>query len=195
MRVAIIGKGRVGTALATGLKGKGHEIRFGHRDPAEPVNAAAKWGEVIILAVPHEAVTDVAKTIGSAADGKPLIDVTNALDQNMNLTVGFTTSFAEEVQKMLPKAHVVKAFNTMFAQNQSTGRIGKEQLTAFIAGDNTEAKQTVMKLAADIGFDAVDSGALKAARYLEPMGSLVISLGFSMRMVGNVGFRLVKGSR
>ena len=79
MKVAIIGKGRVGTALATGLKRAGHEIVFGHRDPKEPVRDAAKWGEVIILAVPFSAVEQVAKEIGSLADGKSVVDVTNVL--------------------------------------------------------------------------------------------------------------------
>jgi predicted dinucleotide-binding enzyme len=193
MRVAVIGKGNVGIALAAGLSRKGHEIRFGHRDPKEPVEDAAKWGEAIILAVPHSAVADAAKHIGSAADRKPLIDVTNALDQNWDLAVGLTTSAAEELQKMLPKARVVKAFNTVFAQNQSTGRVGNDQLTAFIAGDDLKAKQTVMQLARDIGFDPVDSGPLKAARYLEPMAVLMISLGYTLKMGTKIGFKLVKG--
>jgi predicted dinucleotide-binding enzyme len=193
MRVAVIGKGNVGIALAAGLSRKGHEIRFGHRDPKEPVEDAAKWGDVVILAVPHSAVADAAKHIGSAADRKPLIDVTNALDQNWDLAVGLTTSAAEELQKMLPKARVVKAFNTVFAQNQSTGRVRNDQLTAFIAGDDLKAKQTVMQLARDIGFDPVDSGPLKAARYLEPMAVLMISLGYTLKMGTKIGFKLVKG--
>jgi hypothetical protein len=142
MKVAIIGEGNVGKALGLGLKRAGHEIKFGHRDPKEPVREAGEWGEVIILAVPYHAVRDAAKEIGPAADGKVLVDATNALDQNGNLAVGFTTSAAEELQKLLPKSRVVKAFNTVFSQNQSTGRVGEEQLTAFIAGDDKKAKQT-----------------------------------------------------
>ena len=113
MKIGIIGKGNVGNALATGLSRAGHEIKFGHRDPEEPVAEAAKWGEVIIFAVPHDAVADVAKAVGSAADGKVVLDVTNAIGDNMGLAVGFSTSAAEELQKMLPKARVVKAFNTV----------------------------------------------------------------------------------
>jgi predicted dinucleotide-binding enzyme len=192
LKIAIIGKGNVGNALAKGLRGK-HEIRFGHRDPKEPVLEAAKWGDVIILAVPHDAVEDAAKTIGSAASGKTLIDVTNALDENGELAFGFTTSAAEELQKMLPQAHVVKAFNTVFAKNQSVGRIDNEQLTAFIAGDDLKSKQIVMSLARDIGFDPIDSGALKVARFLEPMAMLMINLGFDMKLGTNIGFKLVKG--
>jgi predicted dinucleotide-binding enzyme len=193
MKIGIIGKGNVGTAIAAGLSRKGHEVKFGHRDPKEPVAEAAKWGEVIILAVPHSAAADTAREVGSAADGKTVIDVSNAIKENMELAVGFTTSAAEELQKKLPKAHVVKAFNTVFAQNQSVGRIGNEQLTLFVAGDDAKAKQTVMQLGADIGFDPVDAGPLKAARYLEPMGMLMINLGYGLGMGTRIGYKLVKG--
>jgi predicted dinucleotide-binding enzyme len=193
MKIGIIGKGNVGTAIAAGLSRKGHEVKFGHRDPKEPVAEAAKWGEVIILAVPHNAAADTAREVGSAADGKTVIDVSNALTENMELAVGFTTSAAEELQKKLPRAHVVKAFNTVFAQNQSVGRIGNEQLTLFVAGDDAKAKQTAMQLGADIGFDPVDAGPLKAARYLEPMGMLMINLGYGLGMGTRIGYKLVKG--
>lgn len=191
MKIAIIGKGNVGTAIAKGLTRK-HEIKFGHRDPKEPVEKAAQWGEVIILAIPHEAVKSVAKEVGSAADGKTVIDVTNALTDKMELAIGFTTSAAEEIQKMLPKAHVVKAFNTVFAGNQNTGRIGNEKLTLFVAGDDARAKQKVTQLGVDIGFDPVDAGPLKSARYLEPMGMLMVNLGLVLGMGTKIGFKLVR---
>jgi predicted dinucleotide-binding enzyme len=193
MKIGIIGKGNVGSALAAGLRRKGHEIKFGHSDPKEPASEAAKWGEVIILAVPHRAAADAAKAVGSAANGKTVIDVSNALTANMEWAIGFTTSAAEEIQKMLPKAHVVKAFNTIFAQNQSTGKVGDEELTLFVAGDDAKAKQTVMQLGRDIGFDPVDAGPLKSARYLEPMGMLMINLGYPLGMGPKIGIRLVKG--
>lgn len=193
MKIGIIGKGNVGTALAVGLSRGGHEIRHGHRDPSEPVAEAAKWGEVIILAVPYSSVPDAAKAIGSNADGKTLIDVTNALGPDMQLAIGFTTSSAEELQKILPKSHIVKAFNTVFAQNQSTARIGSEQLTLFVAGDDPKAKQIVMQIGKDIGFDPVDVGSLKVARYLEPMGMLMINLGYNLGMGTKIGLKLVKG--
>ena len=192
MKIAIIGKGDVGTALGTGLKRSGHEIRYGHRDPKEPVQDAARWGEVIILAVPYDAVNDVVIEIEKAADGKPVIDVTNALTSNLELALGFSTSAAEELQKMLPKAYVVKAFNTVFAINQSTGRLDKEQLTAFVVGDDAKAKRVVMQLAGDIGFDPVDAGPLKSARYLEPMGVLIIGLAYTLKMGTKMGYKLVR---
>jgi predicted dinucleotide-binding enzyme len=193
LKIGIIGKGHVGTAIGEGLSRKGHQVKFGHRDPKEPVADAAKWGEVIVLAVPYESVPEAAKAIGSAADGKILLDVTNAIGDNMNLAIGFSTSAAEELQKKLPKARVVKAFNTVFAPNQSTGRVGEEQLTLFVAGDDAKAKQTVMQLGRDIGFDPVDAGPLRSARYLEPMAMLLINLGYGLGMGTKIGYKLVKG--
>ena len=192
MKIAIIGKGNVGTALHKGLSKAGHETKFGHRDPTEPVAEAAKWGEVIILAVPHENADNAREAIREYADGKIVIDVMNAIGSNMDLGISCTTSSAEETQKKLPKAKVVKAFNTVFAQNQSTGKVGGEQLTAFMAGDDLKAKQTVAKLTKDIGFDPVDCGPLKAARNLEAMAILIINLAFKYGMGNKIGYKLVK---
>jgi 8-hydroxy-5-deazaflavin:NADPH oxidoreductase len=192
MKVAIIGKGNVGTAIGKGLVRKGYEVKFGHRDPKEPVIEAAKWGEIIVLAVPYTAVKDVVKEMGSAADGKILLDVTNAIASSGDLALGFTTSAAEELQKKIPKTKVAKAFNTVFAANQSTGKVGKEQLTFFVASDDSEAKKTVMKMGKAIGFEPVDAGPLSSARYLEPMAMLIINLAYSLGMGTNIGYKLVK---
>jgi hypothetical protein len=191
LKIAIIGKGNVGSALCSGLSGK-HETRFGHRDPSEPVADAAKWGEIIILAVPHNNANDAIEEIRPYADGKVVIDVMNAIRPKMELGISCTTSTAEETQKKLPQAHVVKAFNTVFAQNQSTGKVGNEHLTAFIAGDDLKAKQTVAQLTRDIGFEPVDCGPLKAARYLEAMGIMIINLAYTYGMGPKIGFKLVK---
>jgi len=98
------------------------------------------------------------------------------------------------LKSYLPNARVVKAFNTVLAQNQSSGKINNEQLSLFVAADDKEAKQTVMQLGKDIGFDSVDAGPLKAACYLEPMGVLNINLAYTLKMGPKIGFRLVKGS-
>ncbi len=192
MKVAIIGKGRVGSAIAQGLNNKGYEVKFGHRDPKEPVLEAATWGEVIVIAVPYSATVDVVTELGSAAEGKIVVDVTNAIAADGGLAIGFSTSAAEELQKKLPKVRVVKAFNTVFARNQSTGKVGNEQLTLFVASDDASAKQTVMKIGRDIGFDPVDAGPLKNARYLEPMGMFLMALAFGQGMGTSIGYKLAK---
>jgi hypothetical protein len=88
--------------------------------------------------------------------------VTKALDAEMNLALGYSTSGAKELQKKLPSSHVVKAFNTVFAQHLDSGRLGDQPLTAFVASDYAEAQSTVLDLARGIGFDAVDGGPLRS---------------------------------
>jgi predicted dinucleotide-binding enzyme len=190
MKIAIIGKGNVGGALARGLGRSGHELRSVGHDVAGAREAAA-WGDVVILAVPFAALDELVHEIGSALTDKTVIDVTNALGPDRNLAVGFTTSGAEELQKKLPKAHVIKAFNTVFAQHMDTGHVDGQALSAFVAGDNERAKTTVLELAREIGFDAVDVGSLKSARSLEPLALLNIQLGYGLKMGPKIGFKLL----
>jgi len=147
---------------------------------------------VIILAVPHENANDAIEEIRPYADGKIVIDVMNAVGSNGKLGISCTTSSAEETQNKLPKAHVVKAFNTVFARNQSTGTLGKEQISAFFAGDDLKAKQIVAQLARDIGFDPVDCGPLNAARYLEAMAIMIINLAFEHGLGTKIAYKLLK---
>jgi predicted dinucleotide-binding enzyme len=192
MKIAIIGKGNVGSSLGKGLRNAGHEIKFGHRDPKEPVAEAAKWGELIIIAVPHENAKNALDAIGEFADNKIVIDVMNAVGQNLSSTIVCTTSMAEQTQERLPKALVIKAFNTVFAKNQSTARVGDQKLTAFIAGNSQKAKDTVAQLTRDIGFDPVDCGSIEAARHLESMAIMLINLAYKYNMGADIGYKLVK---
>lgn len=157
----------------------------------ENVRETAAWGEIVVLAVPFGAVNDAVKTIGDALDGKTLVDATNALDENMGLAIGFSTSGAEELQKLAPAAKVVKAFNTVFAQHMDTGKLAGETLTVLAASDDEEAKRTALELAKAIGFDAVNAGPLQNARWLETLGYLNIGLGYVVGHGVNSGFRYI----
>lgn len=189
-RVAIIGKGRVGGALREGLERAGYEVRAVGKEP-QLVREAAEWGGIIVLAVPYGAIDDVLRSIGDAVNGKPLIDVTNVLTSDMELALGFSTSGAEELQKKAPAAKVVKAFNTTFAQHMSTGHVKGTAISLFAAGDDQGAKEQVLAMGRDIGFDPVDAGPLRNARLLEPLASLNIQLAFSVKMGTQIGFKLV----
>ena len=192
MKIAIVGKGNVGSALAEGLRRAKHEVRFASKDPKEPIADVVAWGDAVILAVPWTSHKAIAASAGKIFDDKTVVDVSNVLTPNMELAVGFTTSGAEELQKLLPKAKIVKAFNTVFAQNMREGRLKGERLTAFIAGDNSVSKESVRKIAEDIGFDVVDTGPLSSARYLEPLGMLNIKLGYGLKMGTDIGFTLIR---
>jgi predicted dinucleotide-binding enzyme len=190
-KIGIVGDGNVGSALARGLTGAGYEVRAVGKDKTA-IREVASWGEVVVLAVPFGAIDDVVGAAGEALAGKTLVDVTNAVDASMALAVGFTTSGAEELQKKLPKARVVKAFNTVFAQHMHSGRLGDKPLTAFVAADDASAKKTVLDLARGIGFDAVDAGPLKNARLLEPFAFFNIQLGYVLGMGTQIGFKLLR---
>jgi 8-hydroxy-5-deazaflavin:NADPH oxidoreductase len=203
LKIGIIGTGNVAQALAKGFVKSKHEVTFGSREPTksspipgtkvQPQRDAVRSGEVVVLAVYYPVIRDLLASIGTSEfKGKTVVDVTNVMGPNGEWTFGFTTSAAEEIARQLPQAHVVKAFNTHFAKHMSTGKLGNEQLTLLIAGDDVRAKETVMGLGREIGFDAVDAGPLRAARYLEPMGLLNIALAFVQKMGPDIGFRLAR---
>jgi predicted dinucleotide-binding enzyme len=188
-KVAIVGAGNVGKALREGLERSGYEVRAAGRGK---VSETAAWADTIILAVPYAAIPDVSREIQTAADGKTVVDVTNALTPDMQLALGFSTSGAEELQKALPRARVVKAFNTVFAQHMSRGSVVGQQLSVFAAGDDAAARKAVLELGKAIGFDAIDAGPLKNARHLESLGYFNIQLGYVLGNGPDIGFKLVR---
>jgi predicted dinucleotide-binding enzyme len=192
MKVAIIGKGHVGKAIGAGLERMGHEVKYGHREPGSRPKYAAEWGEMVIFAIPYHQMSNVAEDIGYLLDDKIVIDATNRIGPDGEPVPCGNTSGAEELQKRLPLAKVVKAFNTVLAQNQSTGHIGEERLTGFVAGDDAEAKKVVMDLMTALGYDPVDSGPLRSAQYLEAMGLNLLYMGCHLGMGPAIGYRLVR---
>lgn len=203
MKIAILGTGNVGKNLGKNLIKHGYEVIYGSRTPESrkdlpkgskvtSLKDAVEEGEVVVLAVPFHSVKDIIQQSGLNEKDKIVIDVTNALTQDMKWAVGFSTSGAEEIAKMLPKAKVVKAFNTIFAENMSKGKIGREKLAVFIAGDDQNAKEVVKKIAMDLGFDPIDAGDLTIARYIEPLALLLIHLGYNLKMGTNIGFKLIR---
>ena len=191
-KIGIIGDGNVGSALRRGLERAGYDVRAVGKDPAK-VRETGQWAEVIMLAVPYGAIDDAVRELGDGMGGKIIVDVTNALTADMQLAVGFTTSGGEVLQQKVPGAKVVKAFNTQFAQRMDTGVLDGEPVTVFAAGDDATAKQQVMQMARDIGFDAVDAGPLNSARLLEPLALLNIKLGYVLGLGPNIGFKLLHG--
>lgn len=190
-KFGIIGDGNVGSALKRGLEAAGYEVRGSGRDPKD-VLATATWGDIVILAIPFGAIDDALDVMGSVVQEKVLLDVTNALTPAYDLAIGCTTSGAEELQKKAPKAKVIKAFNTVFAQNMATGKVKGEKLSLFVAGDDTAAKQLVLSAGKAMGFDPVDAGPLKNARWLETLGYFNIQLGYMLKMGTDIGFKLVR---
>jgi predicted dinucleotide-binding enzyme len=188
MDIAIIGSGNVGRALASSFVGAGHRVTLAAGDPDHAAHAAAETGasaagsaleaaeaaQVIVLAVPFVSAAEaVSAEISPATAGKTVIDVTNPLRPDFTGLALEGTSAAEEIQRWLPQASVVKAFNTVLAANQAAPREG---LQVLIAADDPVAGQQVLDLAASTGFSPLVVGPLAAARTLEAMAFLNIGL-------------------
>ena len=194
MNILILGAGNMGAAFAKQLSRAGHQVTVTARNlekaqavaAANPgaqavatANAAAAF-DVIVLATGYADAAPALQSLGSLS-GKVVIDITNPLTADyMGLTLGHSTSAAEEIAKALPDAQVVKAFNTLFAQVLAEGAdFGKGQTASvFVASDSERAKQTAKALAESMGFATIDAGGLKNARYLEPLAGLNIYLGY-----------------
>jgi len=186
-KVAMIGDGNVGMALKKGLTRAGYEVQAIGKVP-EKVREIARWGDIIVLAVPYTERANAIKEMGDGFAGKPLVDVTNAVGHEETVT---QKSGAEELQEMARTAKVVKAFNTAFANTMSTGEVLGDRITAFVAGDDNRAKERILRMARDIGFDAVDTGGLQSARWIEALGLFHIHLGYGQRMGPDTGIKLI----
>lgn len=205
MHIAVVGAGNVGSALTHGWLKAGHEVTVAVRDTANPKAAelaragakvatpadAAKRAEVIVLAVPAGAIEAAVKGLGPLA-GKLVIDTTNPLGPGFTLTMGHTDSAGELVARLAPGARVVKAFNMTGASNMLDAAYPGGKLMMAVAGDDDAAKQTVMGLAADLGFDPVDTGPLSMSRYLEPMAMVWIKCAAVQKMGRDFGFALLR---
>lgn len=206
MNITIVGSGHVGRALGDGWRKAGHAVTFAAREPAGGKAAelreqgfavtplareAASAADAIVLAVPWPAVEATIRALMPLA-GKLLIDCTDPLASSRQLAVGLTDSGAETVARLASGAHVVKAFSTTGAANMADSRYPGGKLMMAIAGDDAAAKQTVMSLASDLGFDPVDTGALAMSRYLEPLAMLWINLAYVQGMGPKFGFAILK---
>src|SRR5437879_7711832 len=184
MKVGILGSGDVGQALGRGFAARGNDVRTGSRNPkgeglAKWLRAAkgkrkattgtfeeaAKHGEVVVLATLGAAVEEVLKTAGHARfDGKVVIDVTNPLADDPNLVpfVGMTDSLGERIQRALPRARVVKAFNTVPNTQMVDPKFAGRAPDLMICGNDAAAKKTVVGIVRkSAGPGALASGAME----------------------------------
>ena len=205
MKFAIVGPGNVGTAIARGVTAAGHDVVVAgpSEESLEAVAGALPIGtttsnreavtgaDIVVLAVPFDAAYGIATELRGELADKIVIDVTNPLTPDYAELATQGESAAELIQRAAPDAHVVKAFNTVFAANQSAGAVNGTQLDAYVAGDDAQAKNTVVGLVQAIGFRAIDVGELKLARNLEAMAVLNITLNARNGWSWQSGWKLV----
>ena len=198
MRVGILGSGNVGKALGLGFVREGHEVKLGTRSPAAPplkewlaqagprastgtFAEAARFAEVAVLATRWEGPENAIRLAGPEhLAGKVVIDVTNPLrfapDAPPMLAVGFSDSGAEQVQRWLPGACVVKAFNAVNYAHMYKPEFPGGPPDMFICGDDAAAKRQVSDICRAFGWPVTDIGGLEGARLLEPLAMLYVRI-------------------
>lgn len=210
MKIGIIGPGQMGGGLGRIWCEAGHSVMFCGVGDAREVEKhvmglaptaqigshaqVAAFGEVIIVACPWSAAKDALTACGDLA-GKILVDIINPLSAGLaGLDIGGDTSAAEEVARMAPKTRVVKAFNTIGAKTllPENRSINSTAPTVFYCGDDLASKQTVAGLIRDCGFDAVDTGPLRNARYLEPMAMVLIQAMVAGSIPPDAAFHILR---
>jgi len=202
MKIGIIGAGTVGSSLGAAWAKNGHTIMYGVRDPDSDktrkavstsgavlvgtLAEAAAFGDVIVLSVPWTALPETLAVLGDLG-GKILGDVINAF-WPPSVEHG---SVGHDVAAWAQNARVVKAFNTMGAETMSNPDFNGQNATAFIAGDDADAKKTVIQLANDIGLDGIDAGPLANSVYLEGLTKLWASLARG-GLGRDIAFKLIR---
>ena len=191
MKIGVLGTGDVGRAIGKAFVTLGHDVKMGSRSAtnekavawAKEMGAkasvgtfadAASYGEIIVLATLGVANESALRSAGpDKLRGKVVIDTTNPLDFSggmpPKLAVAGNDSAGERVQRLLPGAHVVKAFNTVGSAHMFRPSFPGGPPDMFICGNHDEAKATVAGFLSDFGWGIVDIGGIESSRYTEPM--------------------------
>jgi len=198
MRIGILGAGLMSGKLGTIFAREGHQVVFSYarsneklkklaRDAKGDARAgtpseAAKEADAVLLDVHWSRIDEVLKQSGDLS-GKVMLTCCLPMDSsNTKLIAGTTTSGAEELAKKAPKARVVCAFNTVPSEvlfGVFEARSKKSRTSLVYCGDEQSAKDVAAKLIDDAGFDAVDVGPLRIARYTEPFALLVGEIAYN----------------
>jgi NADPH-dependent F420 reductase len=200
MKIAIIGAGNVGGNLGARLSKSGYPVCFGLKDGKDAdallarcgkdastgtVSEAAKYGDIVFLALPANVALDVAKSVAPMLEGKIVVDCSNPLTWKDGPVWAPPPdgSLAQAIAKAAPKAKVLKAFNQFGAEHHGDPSLTGAAATVFIAGDDAAAKKQLEEVSTKAGFHAVDAGPLRNAGVLENVAILWIHLA----MVGGHG--------
>jgi hypothetical protein len=212
MNVGILGSGDVAKALGAGFVKHGHPVMMGTRDPGKLATwveehadtsvgsfaEAARFGELLVLAVKGSAAEDVLGLAGADnLAGKPVIDTTNPIADAppVNGVLRFFTdldeSLMERLQRAYPDARLVKAFNSVGNQLMVDPALREGKATMFICGNDEGAREVVTAVLEEFGWGVADMGAAEAARAIEPLCMLWCIPGF-LRNEWDHAFALVR---
>lgn len=204
MKIAIIGHGNVGGTLAKGWAKAGHMITIGAREPddqsvielasahqqiqATTIESAVDQAEVVLVAIPAPAVLNLTESIHDF-EGKIIIDATNSVFEGPR---GFRTG-AEAIKAITGCEHVAKGFNTTGFENMANPVYGNTRLDMFTAGDSQKAKDTIKKLAKDLGFEnCYDFGGDNKFTLIEQFAMAWINLAIMQGEGRDIGFKVLR---
>jgi hypothetical protein len=214
MRIGILGSGLMGGKLGTIFARAGHEVVFSYarrhkkleglaRDAGGKAKAgtpgeAARGADALLLAVHWSRVEDVLQQAGDLS-GKLVVSCVLPMNQDdTELVVGRTSSAAEELARKLPRARIVAAFGTVPSEvlfDVFEARDREPRPSLICCGDDSSAKETAADLIRDVGFEPVDAGPLRIARYAEPLSLLIAQLAYEGDRGPEVAYRFMHFGR
>jgi predicted dinucleotide-binding enzyme len=198
MVLSFIGIGKVGSALASTLASKGHQVIIANHNPESvsiakaleknpefnlmPVQSAIDKADVVFLTTPFQQAAEALK--GLRFNGKILIDCTNPVGPGLKHGLDSQKSGSEFIRELIPDARVVKAFTIYGFENFDNPKMERYPVkpVMLIAGDELDAKTVVKTIVSDTGFEPLDTGALSQALHLEHMTLLWVKM---VRMGGH----------
>ena len=208
MQIGILGSGLMGGKLGTLFARAGHDVVFSYarseqklkrraRNAGPSARAgtpgeAAADADAVLLAVHWSRVNDV---LGQAGDLSGRVVVTCSMPMNAadtDLVVAHTSSGAEELATRLPRSHVVSAFNTVPSEvlfGVFKRRRRAVRPSVLYCGDDAHAKKVAASLISDVGFEPVDAGPLRMARYTEPFTLVIARLAYETKRGPELAYR------
>lgn len=209
MRIGILGSGLMGGKLGTIFARAGHEVVFSYARSVQKLKGltreasgsarhgtpreAAEQADTLLLAVHWSRIDDVLNQAGDLS-GKVVMTCSLPMNaDNTGLVIAHTSSGAEELAKRIPQANVVSAFNTVpsevlfgvfYASRRKTA-----QPSLVYCGDDKRAKSLAADLIKDVGFEPVDAGALRIARYTEPFALLMAEIAYGGKAEPELAYR------
>ena len=211
MKIGILGSGLMGGKLGTIFARAGHEVVFSYAHGKEKLNSlardakgnaragtpkeAAQDADAVLLAVHWSRVDDVLSAAGDLSSKVILTCSLPMNTQNTELVLAHTTSAAEELAKKVPKARIVCAFNTVPSEvlfDVFAARRKAAKPSLVYCGDDKRSKSVAAELIRDVGFEPVDAGPLRMARYTEPFALLVGQLAYEGAGGPELAYRFVR---
>lgn len=203
MKITVLGAGHIGGTMGRKWAAAGHEVVFGVRDVSSPrvaalleeipgkvragnVADAVAFGDVVLVAIPYDAVAVIVATHADKLAGKIIIDATNKFGAPV-------VNNLETIRRAVPTARLFRAFNSLGWEIFARPRFGEVQVDHFYCGPDDEDRPAVEQLIADVGVRPIWVGGLESAPVVDALGTLWVTLAFRRGRGRNIAFKMIEG--